>query len=153
MRLLRESDSLDKNNLTQFYATHESPRLQPIYTLHSGNNKKNRAGLFVSPKRFVFYRFTLQVNLGDKSGVNQYLKIPFISVFIHVVWGKQCYACVPVFYHTDLEKNLFFLALFKPIILHFFTILRDKLRSFPWISRTIEARASFEQKIIELTTL
>ena len=31
-------------------ATHDSPRLQPIYSLHS------------------FYRFTLQVNLGDKSG-------------------------------------------------------------------------------------
>ena len=63
------------------------------------------------------------------------LNILFISVFIHKVWGKQCYACVPVFFlfHTDLEQNrqkLFLLALLKPIILQFFTILQDKLRSF-----------------------
>ena len=38
--------------------------------------------------------------------------------------------CVPVFYHTHLEQNMFFLALFQPKILQFFTILRDKLRSF-----------------------
>ena len=37
---------------------------------------------------------------------------------------------VPVFDHTDLEQNFFFLALFKPIILQLFTILQDKLRSF-----------------------
>ena len=30
--------------------------------------KKNEAGHLVFRKRFVFYRFTLQVNLGDKSG-------------------------------------------------------------------------------------
>ena len=30
--------------------------------------KKKQAGLFVFRKRFVFYRFTLQENLGDKSG-------------------------------------------------------------------------------------
>ena len=63
------------------------------------------------------------------------LNILFISVFIHKVWGKQCYACVPVFFlfHTDLEQNrqkLFLLALLKPIILQFFTILQGKLRSF-----------------------
>ena len=46
---------------------------------------------------------------------------------MYTIWGKQCYACVPVFDHTDLEQNLFFLALFKPIILQFFTILQDKL--------------------------
>ena len=34
------------------------------------------------------------------------------------------------FYPTDLGQNLFFLALLKPIILQFFTILQDKLRSF-----------------------
>ena len=44
---------------------------------------------------------------------------------MYTIWGKQCYACVPVFDHTDLEQNLFFLALFKPIILQFFTILQD----------------------------
>ena len=58
--------------------------------------------------------------------VNQYFKY----IFYHTIWGKQCYACVLVFDHTDLEQNLFFLALFKPIILQFFTILQDKLRSF-----------------------
>ena len=36
----------------------------------------------------------------------------------------------PFFYHTDLGQNLFFFALFKPIILQFFTILQDKLHSF-----------------------
>ena len=45
--------------------------------------------------------------------------------------------------YTDLGQN-FFLALFKPIILQFFTILEDKLHSFNQ-SRTIEARASFAQ--------
>ena len=34
------------------------------------------------------------------------------------------------FNHTDLGQNLFFFALFKPIILQFFTILQDKLLSF-----------------------
>ena len=46
------------------------------------------------------------------------------------------------FYRTDLEQNLFFLALFKTIILTFFTSLQDKLRSLNYI----EARASFERK-------
>ena len=36
---------------------------------------------------------------------------------------------VCLFNHTDLEQNLFFLALFKPRILQFFTILQDTLRS------------------------
>ena len=49
--------------------------------------KRNQAGLFVFQKRFVFYRFTFQVNLGDKSGVvkTSLLNILFISVFIHKV--------------------------------------------------------------------
>ena len=48
--------------------------------------KRNQAGLFVFRKRFVFFRFTLQVNLGDKSGVKtSLLNILFISVFIHKV--------------------------------------------------------------------
>ena len=38
-------------------------------------------------------------------------------------------------YHTDLEQNWFF-ALFKPIILQFFTILQDKLRSFNIVCTT-----------------
>ena len=70
---------------------------------------------------------------------------------MYTIWGKQCYACVPVFDHRDLEQNLLFLALFKPLILQFFTILQDKLRSFNIPDD--RARASFKQKIIELTTL
>ena len=86
MRLLRESDSLDKNTLTHNFMQHTRVLGCSQFTrCISEIIKKNRAGLFVFRKRFVFYRFTLQVNLGDKSGVNQYLKIPFISVFIHMV--------------------------------------------------------------------
>ena len=52
------------------YETHDSPRWQPIYTFHSSAiplskreaKMKNQAGFF------VFDKFTLQVNLGDKSG-------------------------------------------------------------------------------------
>ena len=36
----------------------------------------------------------------------------------------------PFFYHADVGQNLFFFALFKSIILQFFTILQDKLHSF-----------------------
>ena len=88
-----------------------------------GKIKKNQAGLFVSKKICV-----LQVYFTSKSWrqiwwcVNQYFKY----TFYHTIWGKQCYACVPVFGYTDLEQNLFFLALFKSIILQFFTILQDK---------------------------
>ena len=53
----------------------------------------------------------------------------FLYIIKTKVWEKQYYACVPVFYNTDLEQDLFFLALFKLIILQFFTILQDKLRS------------------------
>ena len=57
-----------------------------------------------------------------------------------------CQALFFFFYHTDLGQNLFFFALFKPIILQVFTILEDKLHSFniqyPW--------ASFAQQIIAL---
>ena len=35
---------------------------------NNNNNNKKQAGIFVFRKRFVFYRYTLQVNLGDKSG-------------------------------------------------------------------------------------
>ena len=48
------------------------------------------------------------------------------------------------FYHKDLGKNFF--ALFKIVILQFFTMLQDKLHSFNQ-SRTIGARASFAQQI------
>ena len=46
------------------------------------------------------------------------------------------------FNHTDLGQNLVFFALFKPMILQFFTILLDKLHSF-----------NIQQQIIALTTL
>ena len=45
---------------------------------------------------------------------------PFKHTFSHHVSGKQ---------YTDLGQNLFFFALFKLIILQFFTILQDKLHS------------------------
>ena len=46
------------------------------------------------------------------------------------------------FNHTDLGQNLVFFALFKPMILQFFTILLDKLHSF-----------NIQQQIIALTPL
>ena len=46
---------------------------------------------------------------------------PFKHTFSHHVSGKQ---------YTDLGQNLFFFALFKPIILQFFTILQENLHSF-----------------------
>ena len=59
-------------------ATHDSPWLQgpgcsqftrciPLYK-RKATIKRTQAGLFLFRKRFVFYRFTLHVNLGDKSG-------------------------------------------------------------------------------------
>ena len=62
---------------------------------------KNQAGFF------VFDKFTLQVNLGDESGVNR----PFKHTFSHHVSRKQYYEAL--FYHTDLGQNLFFFALFE----------------------------------------
>ena len=56
------------------------------------------------------------------------VKQPFKYTFSHHVWGKQYYEAL-FFYHTDLGQNLFFFALFKLIILQFFTILQDKLHS------------------------
>ena len=76
---------------------------------------KNQAGFFVCGK------FTLQVNLGDKSGVNR----PFNLITSQVNSTMKTF-----FYHTDLGQNLLFFALFKPIILQYFTILQDKLHSF-----------------------
>ena len=60
--------------------------------------------------------------------VNQPFNI-FKHTFSHHVSGKQHYEAL-LFYHTDLGQNLFFFALFKPIILQFFTILQDQLHSF-----------------------
>ena len=62
---------------------------------------------------------------------------------MHDVWGKQYYEAP--FFIIQTAHRIFF-ALFKIIILQFFTILQDKLHSFNQ-SRTIEARASFGQQI------
>ena len=43
-------------------------RCIPLSKRKAKIEKKNEAGHLVFRKRFVFYRFTLQVNLGDKSG-------------------------------------------------------------------------------------
>ena len=72
---------------------------------------------------------------------------PFKHTFSHHVSGKQCYEA-PFFYHKDLGQNLFFFALFKPIILQFFTILQDNLHSFN--IHDVKARASFAKQIIAL---
>ena len=50
-------------------------------------------------------------------------------MFLYIRSEKNCTMPVCLFYHTDLEHNLFFLALFKPIILQFFTILQDNLHA------------------------
>ena len=80
--------------------------------------------------------------------VNQPFKHPF---FIRSEVNSTM-RCSFFFYHTDLGHNLFFFALFKPIILQVFTIWQDKYCTHS-ISRTIEARAGFAQQIIALTTL
>ena len=52
---------------------------------------KNQAGFF------VFDKFTLQVNLGDKSGgvyKTSLLNMPFISVFIHVYDLRKTVLCL-----------------------------------------------------------
>ena len=81
---------------------------------------KNQAG------SFVFDQVTLQVNLGDKSGG---VWTSLLNLLFHHVWGWNSTMRRCCFNHTDLGRNLFFFALFKPIILQFFTILRDKLLS------------------------
>ena len=55
---------------------------------------------------------------------NQPFKYFFITSEVNSTM-RRCF-----FNHTDLGQNLFFFALFKPIILQFFTILQDKLHSF-----------------------
>ena len=60
---------------------------------------------------------------------------------------------VPVFYHKDLKQNLFFLAIFKPIILQFFTLLQEKLHSFNIHAGRSTHALPLSKKIVELTTL
>ena len=54
---------------------------------------------------------------------------PFKHNFSHHVSGKRS-TMRPFFIIRTLDRILFFFALFKPIILQFFTILQDKLHSF-----------------------
>ena len=78
------------------------------------------------------------------------VKQPFI-LFIHLIWGKQYYEAL-FFYYT--EKRMFSHAN-RPraeCSLKVFTIFQDQLHS-QLIFITIEARASFAQQIIKLTTL
>ena len=75
---------------------------------------------------------------------------PFKHTFSHHVSHKQCYEAL--FYHTDLGQNLFFFALFKPIILQFFTILHGTNCTHS-IFRTMKVRASFAQQIKALIIL
>ena len=58
--------------------------------------KKIRPVFLCFEKDLSFERFTLQVNLGDKSGGVQtsLLNIPFISVFIHVYDLKKTVLCL-----------------------------------------------------------
>ena len=57
------------------------------------------------------------------------------------------------FYHTDLGQNLFFFALFKPIILQFFTILQDKFSAVIQYPGRSKHALPLHKKIIELTAL
>ena len=92
--------------------------------------KKSGRSLCVSKKIYV-----LQVYFTSKSWpqiwwcVNQSFKYTFHQCFYTYGLRKTVLCLCACFYHTDLEHNLFFLALFKSIILQFFTVLRDKLRS------------------------
>ena len=61
--------------------------------------------------------------------VNQSFKYTFYQCFYTYGLKKTVLCLCACFYHTDLEHNLFFLAPFKSIILQFFTVFRDKLRS------------------------
>ena len=58
---------------------------------------KNQAGFF------VFDKFTLQVNLGDESGVNRHFK----HTFSHHVSGKQYYEALFLSYRPWTEFVLF----------------------------------------------
>ena len=78
---------------------------------------KNQAGFF------VFDKFTLQVNLGDESGVN-----PFKHTFSHHLSRKQYYEALFFIMQTS-DRICSFLPCLK-LILQFFTILQEKLHSF-----------------------
>ena len=69
---------------------------------------------------------------------------PFKHTFSHHVSGKQ---------YTDLGQNLFFFALFKLIILQFFTILQDKLHSFNIQDDRSSRRLPLHNKLVALITL
>ena len=56
------------------------------------------------------------------------------------------------FFNKQTSDRIYFFAVFKVIILQFFTILQDKLHSFNQ-SRTIEGRTSLAQQIMGKTML
>ena len=94
----------------------------------------------------------------------------FLYIIKQKVWGKQCHACVPpVFYHTDLEQDLFFLALFKPIfytqhwkketLFHLPVAIMEAWEKYPLFSRkagyfyAFLVHLNFDVKIRHLGTL
>ena len=106
------------------HTRHDSPWWQPIYTLHSsvlkrGQNKKSGR---------IFCARQVQFTSKSWRRISWRVNQPFKHTFSHLVSGKQYYEAL--FYHTDLGQNLFFFALFKPVILQFFTILQENLHSF-----------------------
>ena len=63
--------------------------------------------------------------------VNQHFEYTFYQCFcIYDLRETVLCLCASFWSYRPRTQNLFFLALFKPIILQFFTILQDKLRSF-----------------------
>ena len=113
-------------------------RLQPIYTLRSSKEewrkiiKKSGRSFCVSKKICV-----LQVYFTNKSWrqiwwcVNQSFKYTFYQCFYTYDLRETVLClCASFWSYRPRTQNLFFLALFNPIILQFFTILQDKLRSF-----------------------
>ena len=82
---------------------------------------KNQAGFFC----------VRQVYFTSKSWRRIWRRInhPFKHTFSHHVSGKRS-TMGPLFIIQTSDRILFFFALFKPIILQFFTILQDKLHSF-----------------------
>ena len=81
---------------------------------------KKSGGIFCLSKKICDRQvyFTSKSWLQIRWWVNQSFKyVRFINVFVHKYWGKQYRACVPFLSYRNREQNLFFLALFKPIIL------------------------------------
>ena len=100
---------------------HDRPWWQPIYTLHSsvlkrGQNKKS-GRIFCVRHSKSWRRICWRVIQ------------PFKHTFSHHIAGKQYYEAL-VFIIQTSDRICSFFALFKPIILQFFTILQENLHSF-----------------------